>query len=172
MRLLICGLLTFVFVQMLLYARSPDSVVDMWLVTLNSAGQIHIGMTADALVKTTGEEGSTLVDMKLEGTFSPSILVSYKDKKTLVAADVRTDEKNQWVVTRLTIYDSRFHTDSGIHIGSTYSDVKAKYPHSKIISGEGSEALFDTKAGISFILTSERLVQNATVERMIVVASH
>jgi hypothetical protein len=60
-----------------------------------------------------------------------------------------------WIIFRITVKDSRFHTTRGISVGSTYADLKKAYPGLKIKMGEGQQFAVTEAESLSFGLDAD-----------------
>jgi hypothetical protein len=126
-------------------ADAPQVTADK-LLTRGAAGPFRIGMKVDTVKTMIHQERIKLVDLNGEGLFWPAIVI-YPG----VVAEIIMNEHNEWVIDRLFISDTTYYTPKGIHIGSTFSEVKIKYPSSRVSHEEGAHVI-DEEAGITFDL--------------------
>ncbi len=131
------------------------------LLTPGAAGPFHIGMKVDDIKSRIRQEKIKLVDMDLEGFFSPAVVIS-----SGLLAELIMNNRNEWVIDRLFIYDPTYYTPEGIHIGSTFSEIKTKYPSSKVSEEEG-EHVIDEGAGITFDLSDGPLTSSVVKSIML-----
>jgi hypothetical protein len=116
-------------------------------------GRAHVGMTVAEFYSAFDRREIELVDLDLEGTFSPALEV-HSNNHLLLTAEI--DKRNGgWMIFRITVLDRRFHTSRGISVGSTYADVKKAYPGLKILMGEGQQFAFAETESLSFGLNAD-----------------
>jgi hypothetical protein len=139
----------------LLQSSIATALDDSWLIQKGRIGQIRIGMTVDEFYTVVGVDHTSLVDQHTEGTFSPALLVRQKDSEPVsLIAEVECGE-HRWLIGRLKLNDQRFHTASGLHVGSNFGDIKKAYPNSELLSGEGQVFARVATLGISFGLSAK-----------------
>jgi hypothetical protein len=124
-------------------ADAPPVSADK-LLTPGAAGPFHIGMKVDDVKTMIHQERIKVVDLNAGGLFSPAIVI-YPG----VVAEIRTNDRNEWVVERLIISDPTYYTVKGIHVGSKLSEIRVNYPASKVSHEEG-EHLLDEESGTLF----------------------
>jgi hypothetical protein len=132
--------------SLLFGAETPPVSADK-LLTPGAAGPFRIGMKVDDVKSLTRQEKIKLVDLNGEGLFWPAIVI-YPG----VVAEIIMNDHNEWVIGRLFISDPTYYTPKGIHVGSKFSEIKMKYPSSKVSHEEG-EHVIDEGAGITFDLS-------------------
>lgn len=127
---------------------------DDFLITTGKAGRISISMTIDELYKNYDRKLINLTDLFLEGYFTPALEI-YLDKKTdKPSLVVEIGWANGWSVSRINVYDKKFHTEKGIKVGSTLKDLRKNYNIEWISSGETHFCAYVQEIGISFLLDS------------------
>jgi hypothetical protein len=114
---------------------------------------LEIGITVDDLYSKYDRKLTKLVDLYLEGTFSPALEIylneSEKKAPSLVAEIVW---RKDWVIWRINVYDERFKTDKGIGVGSTLDDIRKSYKVDWITFGEVGFFARVKEIGMSFAL--------------------
>jgi len=150
-KVLFCLLVVF---AVLLGAEEKPKDSNDFLLSKYKAWSIEIGMTIDALYTKYARESTNLVDLYLEGTFSPAveIYLSGKEKKNRPSVVAEIGCQNGFVVWRINVYDKRFRTDKGIGVGSTLGDIRKSYKVDWIAFGEGLLFARVEEIGMSFAL--------------------
>lgn len=115
-----------------LYSSEPKKD---YLLSKKAAGNIEIGMEVDSLLKIIDRNSIKLVNLDLEGFFSPAIEVYDGSKLSLVLEIDKIEGK--WIVSRITVYDKNYKTKEGISIGCSLKELKGKYKIDRIDSVEG-----------------------------------
>jgi hypothetical protein len=137
---------------------SDVEVNPAFLLSKHKAGFIEVRMTVDALYQKYDRQSIRLVDLYLEGTFSPALeiyLDNGKREKPSLVAEIGW-EKN-WVIRRINVYDQTFKLKSHIGVGSTLGDLRKFYSIDWIGSGEGSVYARVEEVGMSFALESTNI---------------
>jgi hypothetical protein len=131
-----------------------------YLLSKQKAGYCEIGMGIDNLLGKYGRESSKLVDLNLEGTFSPAIEFFFDNPETenpsLVAEIGWGSSQNGgpkgFIVSRITIYGKNFKTEKGIGVGSTLGELRKNHHINWIELGEGGLIARVDDLGMSFVL--------------------
>jgi hypothetical protein len=121
-------------------------------------------MPIDEVYKACGHEEARLVDLQLEGSFSPALVVRCGGHA--LTAEV-TLAQNVWTVFRIRLIDPCFHTREGVRIGSTFESLKRAYPDAILSAGEGQEYAEAPGKGVSFQLSSPAGVYPKASDRVI-----
>ena len=158
--MLVCVALAVNFVS--LRAAAPPN---RWLITGNEAGQFHIGMTVENARDLIGVDRAEIIDLNLEGLFSPGMVVPDSEGKRSLVGEIECSHANRWVFWRIRVYDRRYRTSRGIGVGSSYTQVTKEYPEVKLSDEEG-RALLDNQEGISYVI-SDGPLPTATVTSLI-----
>lgn len=137
-------------------ALAQQSDPNQYILSKGKAGVIEIGQTIDDLYEHFDRSATRLVDLQLEGSFSPAIEVyfdSSNQKKPSFIAEIRWWREVGWAVGRITIKDDTFKTEKGIGIGSTFGEILQFYKVTSVSAGE-SPYLFAIvrELGMSFQL--------------------
>lgn len=104
---------------------------------------ITVGMSVDELYSIVGKSNTKIVDLYLEGLFSPALEV--KTPNILCELDCG----NIW---RIRVQDRGARTIEGIGIGSTMKELKSVYGNIKILKGEGDIFAYVDEIKTSFAL--------------------
>lgn len=125
-----------------------------YLLSKGKAGPISSGMTVDELYAKVGRTNTKLVDLQLEGFFSPAIELylnpNQRTKPSLVAEI--TGQYSTFRIDRVTINDPRFKTVNGIGIGSTLGEIRHNYKVDWIGFCEGPLCARVEQLGMTFAL--------------------
>lgn len=138
----------FIFIFFGLFLYSGEIEKD-FLLSSKKAGNIEIGMEVDYLLKILDKNLIKLVNLNLEGFFSPAFEIYNKEKKLSLVVEIDKFE-GKWVVSRITVYDKNYKTKEGISLGSSLSELKAKYKIEHIDSAEGFLYAIVEELGMSF----------------------
>ena len=124
----------------LLSAEEKSKGNSDFLLSKHKAGCIEIGMPVDSIYAGYDRELTSLVDLFLEGMFSPAleIYLNGKEKKKKPSMIVEIGCGEDWIITRINVYDKKFKTSKGIGVGSTLGDIRKSYKVEWISSGEGT----------------------------------
>ena len=122
-------------------------------IEFRKVGKVEIGMQADELYGLYPQSALTLVDMRLEGTFSPAFNISQKGKTSLV---IELDCDKVW---RIQVLSEDYLTDQGIGVGSSYQELRKSHELIEVIAGEGNVAV-STGKNISFLLNAKQLIDS------------
>lgn len=153
LRMLLCLLMLF---PALSDAEEKLDDKNEFLLSKHKAGHVEIGMTIDALYAKYGRESTKLVDLYLEGSFSPALEVYLEggegDKKGKAALVVEIGWRKDWIARRINVYDKRFKTDKDVGVGSTLGDIRKSYKVDWIKPGEGAFCARVEEIKVSFAL--------------------
>ncbi len=114
------------------------------LLTKGAAGPFRVGMKVEAVKVLIDQQKIKVVDLESEGLFTPAIVIASGS-----LGELAWNSNNEWAIDRLDVSDPTYYTAKGIHVGSTFSDVKRRYPSTKVSKEEGAH-LIDEEAAISF----------------------
>lgn len=110
-----------------LAGAEEEALDDFYLARDREVGSIEVGMTVDDLFMVYDWYSTNLVDLYLEGMFSPALEIYINDEPggepSFVAEIACRDE---WVVSRIWVYDERFAVSQGVGVGSTLGDLRAR----------------------------------------------
>lgn len=125
---------------------------DAMVVERSRAGPVSIGASAEAIYGQFGDR-ARLIDLKLEGHLSPALEIKLFGSQLVpsVVAEIGAAD-NKLVVTRIHVVDPSLRTKEGIGVGSTYGDLRSRYPVEWVGSGEGRVVARVETLGISFQL--------------------
>jgi hypothetical protein len=118
-------LLTFLFV---LFSAEEINYNDNYLITKNNVGKINIGMSVDSLYAKYDRNSTNLIDLFLEGMFSPAIEVFIDGKGEKTQPSLVAELSNEYfTINRIIIRDKRFRTNKNISVGSTLGEIRKYY---------------------------------------------
>jgi len=132
----------------------PDS--DFTL-SKSHVGNIRLGMSINSLYQLYNRECFRLVDLQLEGQFSPAIELSLGNDSSSVVTIEYTCRKSYWIIDRISLYDKRFSTAEGIRVGSTLGELRRNYKIDWIDFGETALFARVDELGMSFALDISEL---------------
>lgn len=118
------------------------------LLSQHKAGDVTIGMTPDEVYGLVGKENAALVDLYLEGTYSPA-LVLYDSKKRSQSLVIEIVCEKVW---RINVYDQEYKTKMGVGVGSTFGELKKRHKVNSIELGEGNVFAYVEDLDMSFCL--------------------
>lgn len=119
------------------------------------AGRIQIGMTVDSLYLIYPRNQAKLIDLNLEGFFTPAIewtVPGFTGKKASVILEIGWNRT--WIINRITVIDTRFRTVTGIGVGSPLGDLRRNHHVDWIDFGEGALVARVDSLGMGFQLRS------------------
>jgi hypothetical protein len=134
-----------------LYAGEGQAADENYLLSKHKAGDLSIGMAVDDVFRAYDRDRVKLVDLNLEGGFSPALEIyidgSQGDKPSMKA---EITLKDWWVIWRISVLDKRFKTTDGIGIGSTLGDIRSLYTGLRGGTGEGSVSVYVRELEMGF----------------------
>lgn len=146
-----------VFLSLPLAAANSGTKEDS-LLSPGQAGQLKLGMSIDEVYGRYGRGNTRLLDLYPEGMFNPALAV-YLDKtrrgRPGLVAEIGW--KDNWIVSRLFVYDPRFKTKEGIGVGSSLGELRKFYPVKEIVWIEGDVVAVVDKFNISFGLDTKSI---------------
>lgn len=138
-----------------------------YLIIKGQVGNFKIGSIPDELYSIFEFEQIELVDLFIEGFYSPAMQVTENDMLSLVA-EVDCNE-----VYRIRIYNELYHTSKNVRVGSSYKLLRSKYNVSEILVGEGSVYAYVNDLNMSFELNltqdnSDNITDDAEISSILV----
>lgn len=123
------------------------------LIKTGSVGEIKIGDVVEKVYSLVGKENSKLIDLYLEGDFSPAVHVKSNNKGYVnFELDCNT-------VFRITITDIDYKTLEGISVGSKVADIQSKYLDYSLDLENGKYFIFLNKLNIALTLNTSQLLE-------------
>ncbi len=133
--------------------RQSDSREDLSL-SKGKAGHIEVGMTIDSVYRRYERRLVQLVDLDSMGSFSPALEIyretSGDDDDPSLVIEIDQSKDGEWIVWRITVYDSNFETVAGVGVTSTLRSLRKAHKVASIVSGEGGLYALVPDLGMSF----------------------
>ncbi|WP_207435558.1 hypothetical protein [Sabulibacter ruber] len=131
----------------------PSSNNPLFNLTLQSgqAGMVRIGMPIEEMKKAYGETKLRTIDHTLEGTTTTAYEVLGERRRP----DLRVEQEctgNACKVSRITVLNSAFKSQTGVGIGSTFGDVKKSFNITRVSPGESNFVAISETEKMSFVL--------------------
>lgn len=101
------------------------------------------------------------VDLQLEGIYSPAYYIKPKgaSREDAIVAEISEDKAP--VIVRILVYDSAFHTKSGIGAGSTIGQVRSHYKITDMDTAEYGCGIWVEELAMGFSLDISNLHKEA-----------
>ena len=153
--------LVFLFVLFLtLSGTETVRAKNNFLLSKQKAGLIEIGMTVDNLYSRYKRKSTKLVDLYIEGMFSPALEIYLNGKeeetKYSLIAEIgwgsSSNTNSGFIVSRIQVYDEVLKTEKGIGVGSSLGELRNHYKVNWIDFGEGGFIARINEIDMSFIL--------------------
>lgn len=147
-----------------LLGQSVADVDDEYHLGKHQAGSVHIGTTIDDVYREFGRDNIRLIDLHLEGHFSPGLEIRIPggpDKEPSLILRIMWWREIGWGVSGISVNDTRFRTEEGLGIGSTFEAIERAY---KVRKGSGagkSGAYVDSLSMTFFFSVSSPLAEIA-----------
>jgi cyclophilin family peptidyl-prolyl cis-trans isomerase len=139
----------------LLQAQAP-AVDPAFRLTPGRAGSFEVGASIDRVYEIIPREKTQLLDLFLEGLFSPALVIKVDGSavdRPLVAR-VREWPCNEFVIDAITVTDPRYRTPEGIGVGSSLADVRRHYAVSRSHGDVGPVAVAE-QLSMTFVLSED-----------------
>jgi hypothetical protein len=114
---------------------------------------VELGQAVDQLYSRFGRDNIRLVDLFLEGMFSPAVQIHLPGSETqpAIIASIREWPCAEFSVWGITVRDRRFRTNDGFGVGSTLGDLRKIYK-AEVGWGEGERVAHVAALGMTFML--------------------
>lgn len=124
-----------------------------FLLQQGKAGPVELGQTVDQLYARFGRDNIRLVDLFLEGMFSPAVQIHVpgSEMQPAIIAPIREWPCAEFSVWGITVRDRLFRTSHGFGVGSTLGDLR-KTCNAEVGWGEGARIAHVAALGITFML--------------------
>ena len=134
-------------------ASGRPRVVSEFVLQPAKAGPVELGQTVDQLYARFGRDNIRLVDLFLEGMFSPALQIQVPGSETqpAIIARIREWPCAEFSVWGITVRDRRFRTSDGFGVGSTLGDLRKTYK-AEVGWGEGTRIAHVAALGMTFML--------------------
>ncbi|HKW00701.1 MAG TPA: hypothetical protein VJN96_12805 [Vicinamibacterales bacterium] len=150
-------------------ARPQPGLGDLRLAP-GRAGALEVGAPIDEIYKLFGREHTQLVDLYLEGMYSPALKVTLPGASADPALVVRLEEWpcHQMTAYSITVTDRRYRTADGFGVGTTGAELGRRHPF-KINEEEGSYGAFIETLQMGFSFEREPPIDKARVTSVMLV---
>lgn len=128
-------------------------VASEFLLQQGKVGPVELGQTVDQLYARFGRDNIRLVDLFLEGMFSPAVQIHVpgSEAEPAIIARIREWPCAEFSIWGITVRDGRFRTSDGLGVGSTLGDLQKTYK-AEVGWGEGTRVAHVAALGITFML--------------------
>jgi len=132
------------------------------------AGQFELGQSVDNVMRLAGRQHVRLVNLDLEGMFTPAIEIRLVDPQSTpsLVAQIREWPCPDFQVWNLMVYDRRFRTVDGIGVGTTLRELRRRYPSLKLGREGGPSAIVDSLQ-MTFVLSSGTFADSVQVTQIV-----
>ncbi len=132
------------------------------------AGRFAIGMSIDDVKALAPPVATKLVDLELEGAFTPAIEIRLSaDQATpSIIAQVREAPCPGFRIWGMTVEDPRFRTTENVGVGSTFGELQRAYPALQENQEEGEPKAIVQGLSMTLFLTSGSFADTVTVAKV------
>ncbi len=124
-----------------------------FLITENAVGHLSKSTEVDDL-ETIFAQDSIVMDT----TKGKKIKIHEKGGKHLLTLTPKTDSTA--TVENVRVFDSRYKTDKGISLASTFGEIQKKYPIKKVVTTINSIVIFPKESNLYFTIDKTELPSN------------
>ncbi len=144
------------FLFLVIITLNSSDVFSQFLIKKGQVGNLKIGNSADLIYHEYDFDQTNLVDLFLEGFYTPAIQILNVSGIVEFTAEIDCGK-----IYRFKVFDEKYHTAEGIKVGSTVSDVVSKFKiQNDILIGETGYFIYSDELKISFELNAIQLRNN------------
>lgn len=125
----------------------------------NHVGKLALGMPESQIYRLYPRLRTHKVDLQLEGYPTPAVEI-YLTSRSDPALVVRLTGPRR-SIDDIQVNDSRFQDEAGIHVGSTFEQLRRAHNKLQIAVGEGQYCVFSEGSGLSFCLNIDNQTETA-----------
>lgn len=151
------------FLMMLLICQAgvqQEGTRTEFLIEENKVAGIAIGDDAESVLQRY-RGNARLVDLQLEGTYSPAYYIKPEGASREDAIVAELSDGKVPVIIRIMVYDSAFRTHSGIGVGSTIGQVRSHHKITSVRTAEWSCGILVEELAMGFSLDISELHKEA-----------
>jgi hypothetical protein len=131
-----------------------------FLIRKGAVGAIELKFSETEVYRLYGTNLTKAVDLDLEGTESPAILLFRSETEKAQNLPRIIFELDDHLIYRMTVLGSEYETATKIHVGSTVADLRKHYKKIKTFTGEGNVCARIDEIGMSFCLDQNGFPDN------------
>ena len=135
-----------------------------YLLRPGHVGNVEIGQTADKVYRDFGHQRVRFAATFPEGQFQPVLEIRMSETSPPgpdFVARVREWPCPGYRVSGITVLDRRFRTANGLGVGSTFGDIRKRYPNAKKGTGEGERIVVISELGMTFMIEYDAALGDA-----------
>jgi hypothetical protein len=121
-----------------------------WVLERGRVGRLEIGMKIDEVSEVFRRNRLRLVDLQIEGQFTPALEVSTSTNRRLFTIELREFPCVDFRVTRVHVHAEEFRTNSGVGVGSTLASLEQRHATERILAEGLSVVVPDLQMGFRF----------------------
>ena len=148
--------LVFVAIGTIILAATPAQ----FRLSRDHVGKLGLGMPGSEVYKLFPGARTRKVDLQLEGNQTPAVEIYLSPHNDDPALVVRLDPSTRRTDV-IEVHDSRFCDETGIHIGSTFGELRKAHSKLDLAVGEGQYWIAPKNTGLSFHLGLDQSTEAA-----------